>query len=366
MPALPFPLPHDPVTPIIGHPTHATLLLLQCELYSNPRSVPSPRGGGNHGHLAVMLTDEAYAARSGGQLFLIPVHPGDAPVQPPHATAAQINETVRLYTHALAEHSLYHSVSTTLQNQILASVDHIYLRALKDPRYGYGDISPSTMFTHLLATYGVLTPEDLEANRVCLSDPWNPDVPIEVLWSKIDDIKQLALDGNDAISDIAIITLTLAMFEKSGLLPTATQQWRFKPIIEWTLPAFLADFTRANAERVRQTTAAAAGYHGAHVSIRHSSASSGGLHSPVTATSSLTPASALVARTTPTNNSPSTPGKMMYYCWTHGLSINPEHTSHTCQHKRDGHQDTATFDNMQGGNSKFSGGRLRRSPSTHS
>jgi hypothetical protein len=38
------------------------------------------------------------------------------------------------------------------------------------------------------------------------------------------------------------------------------------------------------------------------------------------------------------------------YCWTHGLVKNAEHTSATCKHKADGHQDTATANNKMGGN----------------
>jgi hypothetical protein len=39
----------------------------------------------------------------------------------------------------------------------------------------------------------------------------------------------------------------------------------------------------------------------------------------------------------------------MYYCWSHGLGINKQHTSPTCTFKKDGHIDMATADNMQGG-----------------
>ena len=40
----------------------------------------------------------------------------------------------------------------------------------------------------------------------------------------------------------------------------------------------------------------------------------------------------------------------MFYCWTHGLSTNAQHTSLTCNKKADGHVDDATADKMQGGN----------------
>jgi hypothetical protein len=51
----------------------------------------------------------------------------------------------------------------------------------------------------------------------------------------------------------------------------------------------------------------------------------------------------------------------MYYCWSHGLGINQQHTSPMCTFKKDGHIDTATANNMQGGCNR----RCWRSPGRH-
>ena len=65
--------------PITGKPTNTTLQLLQRQLFTNARSVPSAQGGGLHGHLAILLSDVDYIARI-GVAFLIPNHPGPPPV----------------------------------------------------------------------------------------------------------------------------------------------------------------------------------------------------------------------------------------------------------------------------------------------
>ena len=49
----------------------------------------------------------------------------------------------------------------------------------------------------------------------------------------------------------------------------------------------------------------------------------------------------------------------MYYCWTHGLGKNRNHTSATCNNKAEGHKDEATADNMLGGNNKIMSARAR-------
>ncbi|KAI2502230.1 hypothetical protein MHU86_12202 [Fragilaria crotonensis] len=142
------------------------------------------------------------------------------------------------------------------------------------------------MLEHLRTEYGTLTPEELEKNRAALSEPWNFDDPIEDLWAKIVNIQRVALFGAVPIADITIITLTLAMIEKTGLLATTTEKFRLRPITEWTVAAFKADFILGNKERIRRLTAGDAGFHGAHNAIIPATPQ---LHSPAIAAAAVTP-----------------------------------------------------------------------------
>ena len=132
--------------PIIGKPTNTTLQLRQRQLFTNARSVPSARGGGLHGHLAMLLSDADYLARA-GTAFVIPVHPGPPPL--PVGTSAVIAVALRAYTDALADVTLYNNLSAALTSQILTAVNASFLSALEDPDYGFSDITPRTMLTHL-------------------------------------------------------------------------------------------------------------------------------------------------------------------------------------------------------------------------
>ena len=110
-----------------------------------------------------------------------------------------------------------------------------------------------------------MTPEELERNRAALSEPWNFDEPIEDLWAKIANIQCIAALGQVPIPNITVITLTFAMLGKTGLLATTTEKFRLRPLDEWTLDLFKAEFKLGNQECVRKlTTAGDAGYHGAH------------------------------------------------------------------------------------------------------
>jgi hypothetical protein len=52
----------------------------------------------------------------------------------------------------------------------------------------------------------------------------------------------------------------------------------------------------------------------------------------------------------------------MYYCWTYGLGKNRAHTSVSCNRKAPGHQDTATANNLMGGNNTIMRGNTRAVP----
>jgi hypothetical protein len=347
-----FNFPHETLTLISGKPTNTTLQTLQRQLFTNARSVPSTRGGGNHGHLALLLSPEDYLLRVGVP-FIIPIHPGPPPE--PVGTAAVIGVALRNHAEALADLSVYNNLKAALTAQILLAVNASFLSALEDPDFGFGDVSPRTMLEHLRTEYGTLTPEELEKNRAALSEPWNFDDPIEDLWSKIVNIQRVAAFGAVPIPDITIITLTLAMIEQTGLLTTTTEKFRLRPLAEWNVITFKADFIMGNKERIRRLTAGDAGFHGAHNAVSTPTP-------PVTAIAAVA--------VTPTTAPPAAArhvtveGGKMFYCWTHGLSPQRNHTSITCLHKAEGHRDDATAFRMRGGNNTISSGRPRQLPTT--
>jgi uncharacterized phage-associated protein len=316
--------PHMDLDVIVGKPTNTSVQKLKRPIYTNAKSVTSPRGGGTNGPRALVMPVPAYLVRA-GVAFMIPDHPGRAaPVHAAGATAAMIAETIRLYNQQPVEHTLYNRVSTEITSQILRAVDITWLRELENADFGFADVTHVMIIEHLEDNYAVLTPEALEANRTSLSDAWNSDQPIENLLIKIFEIQRIATAGTNAnISDVvAAITLMLAMFKQSRLLAITTQQWRERPIAQWTMATFKSDFSLANTDRIRETTAAVAGYHGANaVTLDHQADANAPDDTNAAANAAATPLFVNVQ------------GGHLYYCWTHGLSptARSQHTSITAE-----------------------------------
>jgi hypothetical protein len=142
-----FTFPHETLTPIVGRPTNTTLHLLQRQLFTDARSVPSSRrGGGIHGHFAMLLSDADYFARV-GVVFDVPVHPGPPP--PPVGAAAVIAVALCSHTDVLADVRLFNNLRAAYTAQILTAVNLSSFSALEDPDFGFSDVTPLAMLDHL-------------------------------------------------------------------------------------------------------------------------------------------------------------------------------------------------------------------------
>ena len=348
-----LPFPHPTLTKIVGKPTPSALRELQREIYANATAVSTGLGGGNYGYLGLAMSAANYANLQNTVPFVAPVHPGAHPGHVAQATNAQITETNRQYLADTKAHAEYAQVSTELKKQLLQAIDKVYLMFLQDELLGYSNVTIRQMLEHLSTTYGVITPDSLLTNEKKMETDWNPDEPIELIWTRIRNCQLFAAEGNDPITDAHAVRATLRVFECTGLLTDAVRDWRKRPLAEWTMVNFRDHFTTANTERVRLLTAGNAGFHGANAAM------------PIepTPTTSMQPSlpsgthKANTATGTPTNS-----GVTMYYCWTHGLGKNRAHTSLTCNNKAEGHQDDATADNMMGGNDKIMRGRRPTAP----
>ena len=335
--------PHPILTPIIGKPTNATLKKLKKQVYANARAVHSTRGGGTNGHLACVMTPTEYLARA-NIIFEPPTHPGPAPLHADGATGHQITETNRQFSHALSEFRTYNNTAESLKKQIITAVPTRYITILEDDDFGFADVTSTEMLVHLQRVYGQISADDIENNRSTLSADWNVDSPIEDLWSRIQEAQRfsVAAGPGETINDATVIRLTLVVFERTGVFDTIVEKWRDKAQDTWTMDLFKLHFEAGNKERERKLTARTAGYHGANAACV-----------VITDTDEPVPETAAAAMqqntATQGGNIRLESGKLMYYCWSHGLGLNSRHTSASCQRQKEGHQVTATADNIMAG-----------------
>lgn len=71
-------LPHDPLTPLDPETTLTawTVRILRDELYANLQSVESTLGGGDHGHLGMIMPEQEYIQiATNGTPYVFPAQP---------------------------------------------------------------------------------------------------------------------------------------------------------------------------------------------------------------------------------------------------------------------------------------------------
>ena len=97
--------PHSSPTPIRGEPTYKTLKKLKSELRANASSVDSDLGGGDHGYLGLVLTEEEYARVAPNHPFIPPEFPGplEIPARADMVEAMNLREALKRDTNLYRE-----------------------------------------------------------------------------------------------------------------------------------------------------------------------------------------------------------------------------------------------------------------------
>jgi hypothetical protein len=144
-------------------------------------SVASYEGGGRHGHLGIIMTNEKYFAIA-VDVFPVPANPGPSAAVVAGMTAAVIAETTRLHREATHLYRTYHNVDQAIKKLIIESFDDAYLNALSDEIVGYTNCTSLQLLTHLLSYYAMIAPTELTQNYERLNTPYDPNQPIETLF----------------------------------------------------------------------------------------------------------------------------------------------------------------------------------------
>ena len=293
-------------------PTPFEVRTLTAELYANARCVHSPAGGGAHGHLGMVMPAAQYNALPGAVAWVQPVYP---PV-PVFAGGVDARAAIQAeYDTNKKHYATTTQVTTDLRSQLIAAINNDYIEVLKNELLGYAEVTPAQILAHITASHGTITTDHLDQNMERLTAAWDPSKPIETIFTNAHRCRQFAEAGGDPITEATAIREILKVLEKSGVFTDGIKAWCLQPVADRTWANMPTFFRNQDIER-RRIQGITKNSYAAKASTKEKS----------------------------------TTGLDMAYCWTHGLSTNLDHTSATCNKKATGHVNTATADNMQGGN----------------
>lgn len=331
-----FILPHDPLTPLDSTtaPSPLAVRKLRFELCANAKSVSSTLGGGNHGHLGMILPQAEYIKISTGATAY--TFPDQVPEPPAYDPSPAVYETLKnAYTRGLHRYNEAQALRSQLMGQLLRAVPETYREVLEDTDYGgYTNINPATLLQHLFTVYGTIKLVDLDENVRLLHTPWDPDTPIENVFINGKRCRGFAAEGGDPITDVAYIRALLNVFRNSGVMESALMRWQEQPQFNHTVKYAIQHFTNANAYRQQ-----------AKLFLKET-LQANQVHQTPASTDALAHSATAPERrpTTKTNLK----GLVNWgYCWSHGIT---KHDGENCLHPKPGHIKEATLADPQGGN----------------
>eukprot|EP00978_Attheya_sp_CCMP212_P021057 scaffold61089_cov59-Attheya_sp.AAC.4 len=120
------------------------------KLCENAAAVTSNLGGGNHGHLALILTDKDYLNET-KNTFIAPKNPGDdLPTALKPEDQLIVNDRYKRNQRIFEK---YGNTNKALKKQIKATVEEAFLSTLHHELTGFNQVTALQMVTHLYSTY---------------------------------------------------------------------------------------------------------------------------------------------------------------------------------------------------------------------
>ena len=232
-------------TPIRGEPTNKSLKRLKLELQANASSVETDLGGGNHGYLGLVLTDEEYASIPHTQPFVPPNYPPPLSI-PANATAIRALELKEEYYEAKRLYLECKNVEKALLRHIQDALEEKYIEALVDEYTNLltGDIP--TILTYLFYNYGKVRSEEVtQKDSEVMSMNWQPTDSIIMLTRPIEQLQKLATQAGIPYTDSQILEKGLTIIRSTRDFEYALTQWENKASADKTWAFFKIHFYEA-------------------------------------------------------------------------------------------------------------------------
>ena len=225
----------ETVTKIHGQPTSHDLTQLEKEIIAILANIPTRLGGGNYGHVGVIMDPAEYNTMTAGIDFENPVNPGFYPAD------LALNAVTGTRARAEAEHKelinqfeTFEGVRLGTKDFILEAVDTEYLSEIEHETLGYLNQTPRQMMAHLLTRGGALDfadTKDLLAER---DGEWNVTENPQIYFNRVEKAMK-GLQRNGINSDLnERRDIALFQLKATGEFDPAVREWEAKPAVQKT------------------------------------------------------------------------------------------------------------------------------------
>ena len=150
--------------PIPCKPDYECISQFNQIIYGNATILPTTLGGGEHGHVGLIMKATLYVTLS-ATAYVTPNEPPLTPEVPSTATSASRQQ---LHDQHAEEHQIFTNnvnMDDTFKTQFLDAVEDPYVSELRNHYTGYIGVTTRDLLDHLMDRYGKITAADLKSNE---------------------------------------------------------------------------------------------------------------------------------------------------------------------------------------------------------
>ena len=249
-----------PITKIDGQPSEEALSKLKLELAEGLASIPTLNGGGQHGHIGLIIPETEYIAFSrNGDRYEIIDNPGPYPATVDQTNAVLRERQVAEHKGEVKEYEMQLGAASWTRKAIIASIDEEWLSEIKNPHVGFNHLMPLDLIAHLETVGGTLDFMDVTELQAELLTPWDQVEAPTTLFERQDKIQQqLVKAGIPPQVELRLATAR-CWFEQSGEFDSALDKFDALPAANKTLTTFRVMIQKEFAKRVKRDKQTAKG-----------------------------------------------------------------------------------------------------------
>lgn len=226
------------ITKIEGQPTEQDLSKLKVELSEGLASIPTENGGGQHGHIGMIIPQAEYILFSnGGRIYDTLTNPGPYPANvDPNIILRE--QQIAEHKHEISEYEVYLGVASWTRKAIIGAIDDEWLSEIRNEHVGFNHLTPLDLLTHLEDIGGEVDYMDVTELQSELLKPWDQVEAPTTLFERGDKYeKQLIKAGIPAQPTLRLAT-ALSWFQQSGEFDSPIREWNAKPAVDRTFSRF--------------------------------------------------------------------------------------------------------------------------------
>ena len=227
-----------------GEPTFDVIRTWHNILKANSTKVHTNLFGGNHGYLALLLSDAAYALISPAAIAR-PAHPGILVIPP--GTLLHVANTMKdTHKEHLRLFREYQAVEAAFQQMLIEAIDDVYLEAIRDATTNSINMTTYDIIQYLYDTYGDITPEGLEDERDTVKNlTYDPNLPIDTIFTKIEKFTNFAEAARSPLNQQQSIDFAYNIFRRARVFQRYLLDWDKRAHLSKTWIQMKIDFRQA-------------------------------------------------------------------------------------------------------------------------